>query len=1468
MRTATLRLTGTFMQGTVSVPVGDIVYWPRLDIGAQLPSELVVHDWLIGCSPSATATLLYTTGARQPILVAPGSGEAGLMLGLQPNSSHLRILFRQDRLVVEQYTPAGATVLAETAWPIYPLQGYTLAVRNGQILVDGKVAMPMPVPEPVGPWGYYLKPGAATRLGPVLADVPTWTTRQVETTVTAEGYPVDADSAQTVSATWPVLFGTSENALPFLCVPGSVEDVLGFATDASGGLIYPDSPVAVWWLNPAELLPPMPTGFHAAETGTDYIRWVWWNRTDYATGYLLYDEQDRVIATLPVSAGEYRESGLTPGTTYRRRLVATNANGPSPAATAEAATASGAPGEVPWAMALRVASDAVAVVWDAPPGAVEVEICDPLFTVLGTYPSRQGTARLVTGETQLIIRGRNVFGAGPARTFTAIDRHTASQQAVPLTGRVVLPISALWTWETPAGADGVRLLDENGSVIAALNSSTQSYFETGLEPGAAVTRYLEVIYQGAVSYPSVPVRLRVPVTDVAPESDGEGTRDPLVPLFVSGIGSGDDCALRTITPSSDTPLTATLQYRSTRRVSEAVYAAKTFHFRFTATGEQLQSTGDGTVSWTPVTLESDWYEGRLNSDGTQQPFRAVLTLDIPANMRGLVCQAEVDDDAVRYYWATGRLDGTTVTPGDTITFFSTETAAQEREVPWTGAAYHFRFSQAGTNIVSIPAPDSDPLYTLDIPEPDVDIIPGRDTRITLLSIDTSQEERWCLELDVQPLLPEHSAWYPTVAPGRVFYHNQPGTLVGDAYVSRESEPAAEWQLIPVVVRASGEVPALETPLALTLDNLSAWALGHGDAIALDGSLTLPSDMATGSFILPVDLPAGSFVIHSVMPDVTIPTGAAFTVEASADGTTWYGVSSLPSPVTALQLRLTFTGAAESLATSGQAVISTPEEWQAGSGSGVTISDSGLSLAECGTYTSAVLDLGDGITGYQDAVVQATGTVTVTCATADSPAGPWVYTAPAAAGSGRYCRIRLTSASGAEVSQVTLPFTRVDTRYRHAVVKSLTVHAVKQEPGGFVQRRGLLELPVLFDGQDHAVGTLGELLAEAGVVYADIPSPGFVVETPERTVDIHYTQNLTDPVVLHPLPTGTATRPLPLDLTEPVYIQPGPWVAAADEVGPVQILPSLDITEEGSGPSLALQYPEVDRSTLRVSVYADGRWYSSQWSLAGRVLTPQTSLPVERIRAQYRVNRSIALIPAGTMWRVDHHKITGRLWLWPGSADVLLPVDLHPLTNRETGYLVLTPDAPQVAQFEFEAPPVMLQGRTYTCWVRAADPVGNPVGDVPVTLRATGGQIAAAAERTQTDGTIAFLLTPTDAAVTVTASSGDLTRSAVFTATDLLATSYLQVTAPASGTVGTWLPVDLSWVQPAPPEASYLPLTVTAVGGRVAAAETDVGSEALTIPPRPDGTARVYVRADEPAVLAVRAQAGGASGSAIVVVSAS
>jgi hypothetical protein len=823
---------------------------------------------------------------------------------------------------------------------------------------------------------------------------------------------------------------------------------------------------------------------------------------------------------------------------------------------------------------------------------------------------------------------------------------------------------------------------------------------------------------------------------------------------------------------------------------------------------------------------------------------------------------------IAYQFNNGEVDGDTTDPYDVAEFRSQVRTMGTAEVDWEGSHRQFRFSQAGLYQVLIPAPDYDPLYSGSVTNIAVEVKPNRWTSAIRTNVSAGGTE-YTVTLDVTSLQPDHQNWRVSVKPGRIWLHNQPGVLIGDELISPDTAEIAKVGTTELIISAAGTAAAIYTPANTTIVGEGfQFGQGIGAIQTAQGHLTVSATAASSEIVFRDVLSGGSLRLTGLTVDRDLVSGSSVVVQAAADGGAWEIPADIVGTFARLDLKATLTGNALSGNIDKSANYNTSAHWESGSGSDYdTATPGALHLLSEGIYTTSTLDLGASVVSLLEPILSGNNTsaVLVEIAAAIVPSGPWNFVDVADVVPRQFVRIRLTATEETYVSHLSVPYEISGTYYNHPVVKSINLMADRVEAGDFVIRRGKADVLITRDMTDQSVGTLAELLALASVAHNDLTTITYNVAPSDEDVQVTFSQDVNEAVEVRSTLAEAVTSPTAFTLSGTYTGEVGSWVAVMDESGELEILQALDQEELGATPSLVLRYDNIDQTTVEVDVLAQGKWKPVPWTLEGREITIETGLSAKLMKVRYRVLRSAAITPVEEGDQIEVHEVDGTIRIWPGVADVAIPISVHPLSLSEGGYLVLRSEMGSPTSVQITLPELLLQDRWYTGTMQILDATGNPIPNLAVQTEVVGAEVRRTNEHTATDGRLSFLIKASAVNVTLSVESGNLSYQHTILSTSLLAVAKMKLDAPDTTAVNTWVTIDLNWLEPKPIEAGAIPITVAMVGGQVSASETVYAHGEEVLRPTPSGEASTKVRASTPGVYAITATAGSASGAAILVV---
>lgn len=350
-------------------------------------------------------------------------------------------------------------------------------------------------------------------------------------------------------------------------------------------------------------LPEAPTGLTATLDENDDVIWRWNDNSTNELGFLVLDEKGNTVATLPPETQMWKETGLTPGKTYYRQVVAYNADGRSPATFLISIYIPVRP-PVPLENFTGLAIGARAVLWSwTDPNKVVAgyRLLDEGGNLIADLAP--GTAMYLEEElepetiyTRILVAYNEAGESEPveAKVYTPIEVPDDVDPPVPVTVFFGAPLSETeieWTWKTDQQCDGFKLYDEIGTLIAVLPGDAHSYHETDLLAGTTYYRRLTAFNAAGESTFSETAE----ATTYGFEEEDEAFYTPIARLnygerldaFQSGVGDGSD--LKVLGPSTKLVRTASstaerIQWMN-RRIH--IYPKVDFKFRFQGEGIRL-----------------------------------------------------------------------------------------------------------------------------------------------------------------------------------------------------------------------------------------------------------------------------------------------------------------------------------------------------------------------------------------------------------------------------------------------------------------------------------------------------------------------------------------------------------------------------------------------------------------------------------------------------------------------------------------------------------------------------------------------------------------------------------------------------------------------------------------------------------------------------------------------------------------
>lgn len=1372
MATITYTLKGYFLQGNIAVPAEEIALWPRWDMG-ESPTEAIRRGQILELTPSEVETIFFTyrpAQVGQAVVLAPGDGAVGIAYNITPES-HARIVIENGVLRHESVADGVVDVLE--FMPLSNSQGVYLFQydpENRLVYVDGYPTFTtLDVINDL--WGIYVRPTRHARIGPILDGQGQWTTEEIPLNTEVIGLPDSPDRAQRVYESWTEPF--SVEGIPVLCEIQNQNPEVGFLTDSGEWLFYPDRPVAFYWLYPATLPPPAPGNFRANRITKTSIEWAWNDPSTYEQGFDIYDENDNLLVRLPADTTSWLEEGLEPDTEYTRKIVAYNINGVSDIITATARTLAAMPERPSWGIAVRQEANKVILAWAPIAEAEYVDIVgEDGIQILASFPAQDLKGTYEGDIPQYIAVRARAGGYVSGQTIFPIDRKDGdSDIPIPtLKGIISTQVSIMWFWDVPPDVTGIRIYNEEHKPIISLPAGVSEYTEEGLMPGSRVVRYARFLRNGKESWGSVPVVIQLPPPGLLGDvgDDEEITVTQSLPMFVSGIGDGDDGKLVAIKSLFPHKLGLDLFYVGKHDSINDIYETVTFRFRFRGRVIEQISTGAGTANLTLVRYEPKSYhlmvEGHASEpvSGTVTPYKIVE-----------------------------REDG------------STE---------------------------SLP---SDPIEVLDLIEGENRVIVQD---ITALVYQNEQPTDTLIGYDV-------------VTTGNITANIVGNTIEVQAAVTTEytysetfTGTCMAYEPVRTLFTAHPDLLQTSDGRPYTGSNVS-WSitdLGTDAEWDWDGATLTVWTTEREVKSITIDVPESGFT--SFDPASELPGSGTYGIRwESGDNNTY----------------ARFAG--DTRRTPGDA--DTSDGFLLGGGIVEVLGDTRIISREFDVFSEWF----DGVVNYD--------------------------------GTKKDFRTMVYLPDAREYSNVTYTVEIDNPEVTYYFVETSNTHTQNPTDSAVFSSNKITQqiLTQIWSGERHhyEFDTRGEWTIDLPPVDQD---PNFVPDLYDIQVIAEPNLN-TDAEIINvqtePLYTRVVVQVdplLPEHDTWNAYVQPGRiffhqtpavlvgdevadqideighWVAAEDDLGPVNIVPQLDLEEYGATNPVQLRYRDIDPETMEVAVEFNGQWYPVLWTLAGRKVTVHTLIKYERIRVRYRVKRSVAFEEVEGVLVTHTHKPHGPLRIWRGKADVRLPLNLHPLTTSESGYLVLEQKPPRVHQVLADIPGGMVQGRVYSIRLILQDAGKNPIPNVPIQIEASGCELTCLNPISQTDGSVMLMIRPTDAAVQLKVTAADHITEITVPTYSLLSVANMRVEPERNlVTLNDIVPVNINWIEPRPPEASYTPIEVSVSGGLVSAEETSSAASSITIPPRPDGSGQVFIHATEPGTIHIEARAGEAVGSAILVV---
>ena len=247
-------------------------------------------------------------------------------------------------------------------------------------------------------------------------------------------------------------------------------------------------------------IPDVPTGFTGLALSSSSIQWTW---TDVSTetSYLLYDNANNLIATIPQDSTSYTETGLTENTSYSRHLASSNSAGQAATGAVAVSTPVHDAKVSDFTLALQNGTQVLVTV--TPPvnpttGATGVQIRRSVDQINWTGVSYGAVytftdTNLVEGTTyfyaiQYVSAAGPMAGISPAQSIGT----TAAPPQAPtgLQGAVQSTTSILWSWTDVPGETGFVVHDDAHNVKGTVGAGVTTFLETGLSENTSNSRHV------------------------------------------------------------------------------------------------------------------------------------------------------------------------------------------------------------------------------------------------------------------------------------------------------------------------------------------------------------------------------------------------------------------------------------------------------------------------------------------------------------------------------------------------------------------------------------------------------------------------------------------------------------------------------------------------------------------------------------------------------------------------------------------------------------------------------------------------------------------------------------------------------------------------------------------------------------------------------------------------------------------
>ena len=278
-------------------------------------------------------------------------------------------------------------------------------------------------------------------------------------------------------------------------------------------------------------VPGTPVALAASATATDTVKLTWLTSAGTLDGYRLGRSTMPTgpyshVATLTAGNVMYSDTGLSDDTPYYYELIAYNAAGDSPAATATATTPLAVPGVAASFTATATSTSSIQLDWTSASGVVTGYRIKRSLSATGTFLEVADVTSATATYTDMLLAddttyhyklyAYNTSGAGPAADASATTPLAVPGTPVALAASATATDTVKLTWLTSAGTlDGYRLGRSTMptgpySHVATLTAGNVMYSDTGLSDDTPY--YYELIaYNAAGDSPAATATATTPL---------------------------------------------------------------------------------------------------------------------------------------------------------------------------------------------------------------------------------------------------------------------------------------------------------------------------------------------------------------------------------------------------------------------------------------------------------------------------------------------------------------------------------------------------------------------------------------------------------------------------------------------------------------------------------------------------------------------------------------------------------------------------------------------------------------------------------------------------------------------------------------------------------------------------------------------------------------------------------------------